>query len=182
MSFIIVWGTLDRRMPRGVVLDVCGACRRITPSTVFDHFTQPHLYGIGYGAGTYITTTRNCQRCRESYAFVESAYDDILAVSAASGPDAFERLLHGTNKKLASIIDIGNRMRALVDEPPYRGSAGEGAELLRETLDLLETLMLRGLEVRAMFDRVGEWDSMTDEERRYVVERLRDLASNEAAT
>ena len=183
MTFVIWWGKHYRRVPRGVVLDVCPACRQITPSFVFDHFTQDHLYGVGYGSGTYHGATRDCRQCRRSYALDEAAYDDIMAVSAvSSAPDAFERLLRGTNSRLASILDIGNRVRASAKQPPYRGPAGESAELPLEALDHLEKLLLAGYAVQPLFEKLGGWDALTDEERKDLVETLRSKTSPREAT
>lgn len=174
MTFFIWWGKHYKRIVRGVVLDVCPTCQQITASFVFDHFTQDHLYGVGYGSGTYHGTTRDCRQCRQSYAFVEAAYDDIMAVSAvSSAPDAFERLLRGTNTRLASILDIGNRVRALAKQPPYRGPAGESAELPLEALDHLEKLLLAGHAVGPLFEKLAGWDGLTDEERKELVGSLR---------
>jgi hypothetical protein len=181
LYFFIWWGTEHKRVRRGVVADVCGACRQITPFVVVDHFSRSHIYGAGIGAGTYLGASRDCWRCRRSFHFVETAYDDVLAISAATAPDAFDRLLRGTNKRLAGILDIGNRLRARHKDAPYRAAAGEGDEALVEALEHLEKLLLSGYDVQPFFEKLDTWEELTEDARSDLGQTLRAVLLGGAA-
>ena len=154
---------------RGLVLDICAACRNVSWWTVRDHFTQDRFRAMVNRLPKYEGATRRCAGCSADVDFDELAFDEVLPFAAAnecSSPEALAR----TNSRVDSMLRTLRRMRTTASESPYRRPSYE--ESVPEALDVLDRALFAGVRVDDLIARLDGWEELSPEARRTLAEDI----------
>lgn len=175
MSFVIWFGTRAESVRRGVVADACPTCREVLSFVVFDHFSVSHVYEIPLGRARFVGSTRYCTKCGGQLELDEAEYSDVLSfgeVSTLCIADGARR----TNPRLAALLDMVDRLRALGERPAYRTPELESSSrLLSDVIGCFEALIFRGVDLARYLELLARWDRLSEREQEETAAELRGL-------
>jgi hypothetical protein len=172
MFFFFV-GTTEKEALRGVVVDYCPVCRKLSPLSVLDHRRTLHLYFIPLGKGRYQGSTRRCVECGQYFDFDPQRYSEVLPAEEAEQLDV-EQGLRRTTPWLAERFEAIDAIEHIARGPAYRGAADEPRERrLEEAADGLRELELRGVDSTRFCRRFAQWERFGESERQSLLAELR---------
>lgn len=187
-SYVVGWLPLRQRRPRsflglvfgkhsspalrGFVADRCTECACVRTFKVLDHYSRERSTQLPRFA-KYERSSRACVACRTEHAFDESEYDRVLEWKELEGV-SMERGVRTTNRRLAELLKVADRLRELHDGPAYR-SSDQDRDALNEATKRFERLVYEMVDLEPIAARLERWRELTPHERTELVAELRDL-------
>jgi hypothetical protein len=158
---------------RGFVADRCTECNAVRAFKLLDHYL---LHGLLPRFATYERSSRACTTCRTEHSFDESAYDGTLEWKELDGV-SMERGIRTTNRRLAELLKVVDRLRALHDGPAYRSSPTD-RDALSEATTRFERLVYETADLEPIATRLDRWRELTPDERNQIITELRELGAS----
>jgi hypothetical protein len=144
--WFIFWGSKDRIVRRGIVVDVCPECQALQPFVIVDYFSVPHVYFIGLGRGSYVGSTRACFGCHTEITHEPYRYADVLPLGALEEV-SLDVGLERTNPTLKSAFDKLQKLED-VGAGSYREAGVEvPTDLIPQLVRNLRMLLWQGHDV-----------------------------------
>lgn len=164
-----VWGVRDLAARRGFVVDHCDACHVARAFRIDDHFAISSIVALPTDA-SYTRSSRSCCACGKEHVCNEAHYERALGpheITELSMEEGARR----TNRRLARLLGIVDRLRELRDGPAYRTS-DRHRDALSEAMGRFEQLVYELVDLEPIAARLERWSELTSDERTELVTEL----------